>query len=287
MMPERAAESIERVTGLAIQTCKAIRRGATSLVVEVNGEWLFRFPRGQPSWAQLEKRLRFVASFARVSPVAVPEPVYVTEHFVGYRKIAGTPLYPTRLGRLRQGDRHRIAWQLGQFLAALHHHVDPRIDFDTGYLVMRHGYHRSCPAPFAAYLTADERRKLDARLEAVADDPANLVEPTRVIHGDLYFNNILWDAESRALTGVIDWFDCLGLGVPAMDFIALADFNTRRNDRFLREILRAYGADDGLFGQIKANAIVEVLNWLWFYEARPDPKGVARTIRRLKAILNA
>src|SRR4051794_30155057 len=109
---------------------------------------------------------------------------------------------------------------------------------------MRHGYDRACPEPFATYLSADERRRLDARLEAVADNPTNLVEPTRIIHGDLYFKNILWDEASGAITGVIDWF-ALGLGVPAMDFIALADFNARRNDRFLQEILRAYGADDG------------------------------------------
>lgn len=149
---------------------------------------------------------------------------------------------------------------------------------------MRHGYDRSCPEPFAKYLTADERRRLDAKLEAVADTPANCVAPTRIIHGDLYFNNILWDRARRAVTGVTDWSD-MGLAVPAMDFIALANFNQGRNDQFLRDTLHAYGADDGLFDHVKTNAIIEVLNWLWFYEARQDAGGVARTVARLKAAL--
>lgn len=52
-----------------------------------------------------------------------------------------------------------------------------------------------------------------------------------------------------------------------MDFIALADFHKRRNDDFLRSILASYGStDDGLFNQIKANAIIEVINWYWRFK---------------------
>jgi aminoglycoside phosphotransferase (APT) family kinase protein len=88
------------------------------------------------------------------------------------------------------------------------------------------------------------------------------------------------------VTGVVDWSN-MGRGLPAMDFIALADFTDNRNDQFLRRILRWYGADDSLFNQVKENAILEVLNWYWWYEARKDPKGTARTLERLKRILNA
>jgi len=43
---------------------------------------------------------------------------------------------------------------------------------------------------------------------------------------------------------------------------------------------------DGLFKQVKENAIIEVLSWYWWYEGRNDLKGAARTIERLKRILN-
>ena len=171
-------------------------------------------------------------------------------------------------------------WSAGGARAA-----DTTIDFD-GALSLRKGYYRSTPAAFRERLRADECGKLDAKLEAIADSPANLIEPTTITHGDLYFANILWDETKGAITGVLDWHE-MGLGIPAMDFIALADFTTRRNDQFLRDIVRWYGADDSLFHQVKENAIIEVLNWFWFYEMRKDREGMARTIERLRTALDA
>ena len=88
------------------------------------------------------------------------------------------------------------------------------------------------------------------------------------------------------MTGIIDW-SAVGRGIPALDFIALADFTTNRNDRFLKEIIRGYGGDDALFNQVKENAILEVINWYWCFENRNDRKGMTRTIKRLKRILSS
>jgi aminoglycoside 2''-phosphotransferase len=281
-----AIASIERATGLPVRTHKVIDHGAAHLVIEVDDEWIFRFPRGGASSEESPKRWRFLTTFATQSPVAVPEPVYVTDQFIGYRKIAGSPLHPAHIERLDAGDRQRIAKQLGLFLSALHRCRDERIDFDAGLLVMRHGYDRTCPEPLTSYLDVGERRKLDARLAAIAGNPANFVEPTSIIHADLYFGNILWDRKSKCITGIIDWSE-MGLGIPAMDFLGLADFTTSRNDDFLRSILAWYGGDEALFRQVKENVVIEVLNWLWFYRMREDPAGVRTTVRRLRHMLNA
>lgn len=284
--PREAIASIERATGLPVRAHRVIDHGAAHLVIEVDDEWIFRFPRGPSSSAETPKRWSFLASFASRSPIAVPEPVYVTDWFVGYRKIPGSPLHPAQVERLDEGDRQRIARQLGLFLAALHRCRDERIDFDAGLLVMRHGYDRTCPEPFAMYLDAREHGRLEARLAAISDNPANFVEPTSIIHGDLYSGNILWDRKTKSITGVIDWSE-VGLGIPAMDFIALADFTTSRNDDFLRAILSWYGADEALFRQVKENTVIEVLNWLWFHQMRNDAAGLKSTIDRLRHMLNA
>jgi len=276
---------IEGATGLKIHKRRIINTGAEHLVVEVNDDWIFRLPRQRPVHAKDRKQWNFLASFATVSPIPVPDPVYVTDDFVGYRKIVGTPLSPTQIETLNDEAKERIAKQLGGFLATLHHHRDASIDFD-GSLVLRHGYHRSCPEGFEKYLTARERRNLDAKLEAIVDNPANFVEPTAIVHGDLYVGNILWDKTSSRITGIIDWTG-MGLGIPAMDFIGLADFTQDRNDEFLREMIRWYGGDEGLFDQVKQNVAIEVMNWLWCYEHRTDLRGVARTVQRFKRMLNA
>ena len=287
-----AIEAIASATGLQIHTYKILGRVSGNLVLEVNDEWVFRFPSARPSPDKTQKQLRFLASFAKRSPIAVPEPVYITDHFVGYRRLAGVPFSPgdpfspTGMDRLDDEDKQRIAKQLGVFLATLHRSRDTSIDFDTGYLTLREGDDRSTPGNFKEFLSARECRKLDARLEAIADNPANFVEPRWIIHGDLHFENILWDETKRVVTGVIDWSE-MGLGIPAMDFIMLADFATNRNDQFLKDILHWYGGDDGLFEQVKANAILDVMNWFWFYEAREDSAGVARSVEKLKSVLDS
>jgi aminoglycoside 2''-phosphotransferase len=285
MDPSEITALIERVTGVTVRTSALIDTGAEHRVLEVNGEWIFRLPREGPPRPHERTRWDVLAAFAPRSPVAVPEPVYVTEDVLGYRKLPGEPLDPAQIERLDGAARARIARQLGEFLAALHRWEDPRVDFDTGYLVMRHGYDRTCPEPFMKVLGAGERRKLDAKLEAIALNPANLAAPTAIIHGDLCVGNLLWDPRAGVLTGVLDWSE-LGRGIPAMDFIALADFTGRRNDGFLREILGWYGAGDDLFEQVKENAVIEALNWLWFYEARQDRQGIARTVERLRRSLD-
>jgi aminoglycoside phosphotransferase (APT) family kinase protein len=277
---------------LRIHTHKIVDSPSGNRLVEVNDEWVFRFPGTRPSPDKTQKQLKFLTSFAKRSPVAVPEPVYVTDQFVGYRRIAGAPFSPgdpfspAKMDGLPEEDRQRVAKQLGVFLATLHQSQDKSIDFDTGYLTMRERYDRTTPGNFKEFLDARECRKLDAKLEAINDNSANFVEPTRIIHGDLHFENILWDETKRVITGVIDWSE-MGLGIPAMDFINVADFATSRNDQFLRDILHWYGGDDGLFKQVKANAIIEVINWYWYYELKEDSEGVARAVRRLKSVLNS
>ena len=293
MSPDHSgiAEVIEKATGLQIHSCKTLKSFGNH-VVEVNDEWIFRFPIGRPSADRTQKQLNFLAAFAKRSPLAIPEPVFITGDFVGYRKIGGEPFFPgnpfdaTEIDRLPAEDKKRIAKQVGVFLATLHDYRDNTIDWETGWFAgKREGGEPSDAQCFVNYLSAGEYRRLVAKREAIENNPANFVQPATIIHNDLYFLNILWDRTSRTITGILDWSE-MGLGIPALDFIGIADFATSRNDQFLRDIVRWYGAGDTLFNQIKENAIIEVMNWFWFYEHTNDPEGAARTITRLKNILN-
>lgn len=52
-------------------------------------------------------------SFSRISPISVPIPKYVGEHFIGYKKIDGESLHPRQIEKLTKEDRLKIAKQLG------------------------------------------------------------------------------------------------------------------------------------------------------------------------------
>lgn len=278
-------ESIKKATGLKINSPKVINRGSESLIIEINEEWIFRFPRSSVSKEKMSKRLNFLISFSKISPLKIPVPKYIEQDFIGYKKIPGQPLYPTNIEKLAKNEKLKIAKQLGLFLKALHNYKNKQINFDTGYLVMRKKDYSNCPEPITQHLNTDECKKLTARLKSIAKNPVNFEKPTIIIHGDLNFNNILWDQNKKIITGILDWSDS-GLGIPAMDFIALADFNKKSNDQFLKDILSYYGSkNNDLFIQIKENAIIEVINWFWFYKEKKQTKNMARIIKKLKKIL--
>ncbi|MDO8592953.1 MAG: aminoglycoside phosphotransferase family protein [bacterium] len=278
-------ESIHKTTGLKVNSYKVINKGAESQIIEVNEKWIFRFPRNHILREKMEKRINFLVSFSKVSPLNVPKPKYIEHSFIGYKRMPGTPFYPTNIEKFTNKDRLKIARQLGLFLKALHSYKDRQINFETGYLVMRKNDYRSCPEPISQYLNTDECKNLTARLKTIAKNPGNFEKPTTIIHGDLNFNNILWNPNKKTITGILDWSD-MGLGIPAMDFIGLADFNKKTNDQFLKDILTYYDAkNDDLFIQIKENAIIEVMNWFWFYKEKQLTKGLARIVKKLKKVL--
>jgi len=255
------------------------------LIIEINGKWIFRFPRNPISKENTKERLDFLISFAKKSSLKIPTPKYIENNFIGYEKIQGSHPHPTNIKKLSEKDKLRIAKQIGLFLKDLHNFKSKKINFDTGYLVMRKGDYETCPKEIAKYLDEDEIRVLETKLKAIENNPLNFKKPTSIIHGDFYFNNIIWNPDKKVITGVIDWAN-LGLGIPAMDFIMLADFNGNKNDKFLKEILKYYGAKgDDLFFQIKENAIIDTMNWFWSYYKESNSKGVAGMIKKLKKIL--
>ena len=277
-------EEIRRITGFKVNSYKVINKGAESLIIEVNNKWIFRFPKNSIVSEKTRKRWNFLVSFSKVSPIPIPKPKYIGGRLIGYKKLLGKPFYPTDIEKLLKKDKFKISKQLGLFLKALHRHKDKRIDFDTGYLVMRKDDYLSCPKELAKRLSPNERKTLNARLKAIKNNSLNFKKPTAIIHGDLNFNNILWDKNKKAITGVLDWSD-MGFGIPAMDFIGIADFNKKDNDQFLKNILKWYGVNnDNLFSQIKENAIIDVINWFWFYKKTNNPNGVIRIVKKLKRI---
>lgn len=278
-------EEIKKATNLKVNSHKVINKGGESLIIEINGEWIFRFPENPLSKGNIKEKLNFLISFSRISPLKIPIPKYIENNFIGYKKIVGKHPHPASIEKLSKKDKLKIAKQLGLFLKALHNFKSKEINFDTGYLIMRENDYNACPKEIAKYLNEDERKSLEVKIKAIKNNPLNFKKPTSIIHGDFYFNNIIWNPDKKVITGVIDWAN-VGLGTPSMDFIMLADFNKDSNNDFLRNILKYYGATgDDLFYQIKENAIIDVMNWFWSYYKESNQKGVEKMIKKLKNIL--
>jgi aminoglycoside phosphotransferase (APT) family kinase protein len=177
-------------------------RGWDNSVFQVNGAWVFRFPRRQIAVPLLETELRLLAGLAPRLPLPVPVPEMAGVPtarfpwpFAGYRFLPGRTADQAVLAG---EERAAAAPVLGRFLKVLHAMTPPR-----GLVRDRLGRLE------AARLIAQARTRLR---ELSQPEPPWLDQPVRapgantLVHGDLHARQLLVD-ERGALCGVIDWGD--------------------------------------------------------------------------------
>ena len=156
--------------------------------------------------AEVEREARLLAVVAGISPLAVPEPLFVEagEGCLAYRKVRGIPL----IERDAPYDGLLVAGQLGAFLAALH--SAPAEAFDG--LVMPDVVPLTEWLEEAAETFETVRDQVpESRRPAIdrflAANPPAETDSLVFSHNDLGIEHVMVDPTSGAVTGVIDWTD--------------------------------------------------------------------------------
>jgi aminoglycoside phosphotransferase (APT) family kinase protein len=227
----------ERFPALEIRDVRAIEAGWDSLVLEVNGEYVFRFPRRPEVEEWVEREILLLPELAETLPVEVPRFEFVARNgvlCVGYRKLVGAAA-GADLGE-RAGD------DLGRFLSALHRfpverarslgvpYFDPaawRAHFE-GFC----GVLRQRVLPLLAHDERERAEELFAEVSGLHFEPA-------LVHGDLGPEHVL--VREGRVAGVIDWSDAR-VGDPALDFAWCLHGTSKAA---AAAIARSYGLDAG------------------------------------------
>ena len=154
------------------------------------------------------RQCRFLPKLASFFHFPIPQPRCL-DNFMTYPKLEGETFEP---GMLKDLDAARIAVEIANFMATLHSiPVGQAVDWGV-----------SSTNRTAALLAAADRvlPKLPANLQLdVRRWRERFQEPDHrkvVIHGDLWYGNILIDRQSGHLSGVVD-FDETSVGDPAWD----------------------------------------------------------------------
>jgi aminoglycoside 2''-phosphotransferase len=104
-----------RFPTLEFRHVRIVEDGWDSLVLDLDGEWIVRFPRRPEVEQWVERKIALLPELAPPLPVAVPHFELIARNgivCVGYRKLPGAPA-SSDLGE-RAGE------DLGPFLSALH-----------------------------------------------------------------------------------------------------------------------------------------------------------------------
>jgi aminoglycoside 2''-phosphotransferase len=233
-----------------IFTCNTIQEGWSSLVLDVNDEYIFRFPRRPQVYPGLEKEIVLLPHLARALPVPTPQFEYLCspgegndQPFAGYRKIPGVPLDRDLTGK------PAISRQLGEILGILHglalpwsvhRHLPLRSIFDW----KRHylDLYQQVSQLVLPLLTADMQTKSVALWEGFLRPRAHFRFEMALIHADLGPEHILCDPQTAGISGIIDWEDAC-VGDPALDFVGLLQVGGKE---FVEQVLLAYPRDPGM-----------------------------------------
>ena len=208
-------------------------------VFETDAGWLFRFPKRESSAAKLNMERKLLSGLGEWVSLPVPSYEYFCEShessirpFAGYRKLPGTGGDTSKMV-----DRHRVARQLGVFLARLHTYPVDKA--------------REAGVPEARDLVAhwrDKSREQLRRLNGLNvnlgvlrrylenDTPVSFQGSPSLAHNDLWAEHVLIDTCSGGVSAVIDWADAV-IGDPAIDFACLY---TWYGESWLEDVLAHY-----------------------------------------------
>lgn len=240
---------------IAIRRAETITTGWDSLVLEINGDWIFRFPRRPEIEAGHEKEIALLPELAQMVSLPIPRFEYVfrrddkcPQPFVGYRKIPGVPLSLTRLSPTQIAQ---AASQIGRFIGQVQRFPQERAT-QLGVTggspsAWREEYARlyaQVREQIVPLLKPATQASLKNLCEEYLDEPQHVRFSPVLLHRDLTSDHILSDPETGMLTGIIDWEDA-SIGDPAFDFTGLLYDYGRE---FTAQALSAYpGQADGRF----------------------------------------
>ena len=244
----------------SVRTIVFLAAGWGSTVWEVNGSYIFRFPKRPEIGQGLLKEIRLLPVLAIALPLRLPHIEYIWQGgpeyeglFVGYLKIPGVPL---TLGHLASTGSTKLSQQLGRFLTALHlFPLEQAVAVgipEGGSAQWRQQYrafYQTVRQRVFPLLGVQEWRRIAAAWEAFLDDQANFRFVPVLIHADLNSEHILFAAELGGITGIIDWEDA-AIGDPALDFTGLlGDYGYN----FVSQVLAAYNgpADGGMLARAR------------------------------------
>lgn len=232
---------VQACTGLQVKSYRKITKGWENIILEVNDQYIFRFPMFRGSWSRMQKEFSLLPWLAPRLSVPIPAYEFIwdgdrshPQRFAGYKKITGVPMLK---GNFRRAWVDRLGQDLGRLLTELHSFDLADRELKT---VKRHTveswvesnrmFYRQIRKLVFPILNRTERALAEAFWKQFFDEFTDYDFMPTLIHSDLTGGNILIDPSKAKLTGIIDWGDAK-VADPAFDFVGILEVNKSLGQR--------------------------------------------------------
>ncbi|MGC8497611.1 MAG: phosphotransferase family protein [Thermoplasmata archaeon] len=242
---------------LSIESYRLYAWSWNSYVVEINDSLIFKIPKTAKNQALLEREISVSNFLSQHLKVSVPRYEFTKKYkdsklVAGYRKIPGSPLTNQTYAGLNIGApmskiraKAKIIAQLSGILVTLHSFpVDEFISMgvpdESGkqwkerYELFYYEVHDAV----YPYLKKPLKKKIEKVFDRFLNDQTNFEFEPALIHGDFGGWNLLFDALTMKITGVIDWENAV-IGDAALDFAELLyDYGQEVTEKILKRYNR-------------------------------------------------
>lgn len=198
----------DEVPELMIKSVKIISSGWDNLVADVNGEWIFRFPRLEEFVSTLKRESLLLERLQKCVSMPVPHYEFVGARtaFVGYRKILGEALDEKTYLSLSTEVRQQIAESLALFLSQLHSSVNVEEALHWGYKKYHTPLQWIETSLLNTFPSGEMNRIVEEALKYAKQNPSNN-DQFVLLHNDLHGENFAFDRVTQQVAGVFDFSD--------------------------------------------------------------------------------
>ncbi|MFN2156730.1 MAG: phosphotransferase family protein [Anaerolineae bacterium] len=263
----RTAALLQRVQALyphlGTETVRLISEGAFNELLVVDETYIFRFPRTAEGVQRLRTELVVLRALQGRTTLPIPDPLFVSPNmyevgqaFIGYEMIPGVPLREHLAALAGKHEIRHLADQLAAFLRELHavplqavagdlpvHDQSRRASLSIVYESIRRDLH--------PLMHESARATVAEQFDVFLSAPPGPGYELAIKHGDLGPGNILFDAEARAVSGIVDW-GSTGLDDPAFDvgYVSLWG-GFYLGEAFVARFHASYGVTPSLLGRAR------------------------------------
>ncbi len=228
--------------GFTIFSIQKTGEGDNSKAFIINENYIFRFPKRKEVKQKIKIEIAVLPKIKSSLNLTIPHFEFISPeiNFVGYKIIPGAPLASGTYNSLNKKQQTYIHQAIGKFLFQLHHTPLNTVHYcalETMYPSEEYSDNfRKAQKFIYPHISKNKQKIITKIFTDYRDNSENFNYTPALIHNDFSKDHILFDTESKLLTGIIDFGD-IAIGDPDYDLMYLLD---EFGDNFLKGIFKIY-----------------------------------------------